>query len=277
MSHSDSVIKLPNDFELTGFTKDCQYAASQNLKLARFTLQFHPEVKDTLYGNVFLDNFAKICKMKKNWNASKVIENIKKRIIEEAADKKILVFLSGGVDSSVSYGLLVKIIGRDRVLGLFINNGFMRKNETEAVKKRYERMGYNNVLYEDYEETFLKNIKNVIDPQEKRKIVGETFLEVRNETVKKLNLIEEEWLLAQGTLYPDIIESGGTMHADVIKTHHNRVMGIKQLIEKGLVVEPLKELYKDEVRVLAKKIGLSRELIHRHPFPGPGISINLIC
>ena len=153
----------------------------------------------------------------------------------------------------------------------------MRKNETSAVKERYDRMGFKNVIYEDYEETFLKNIKNVIDPQEKRKIVGETFLEVRNETVKKLNLIEEEWLLAQGTLYPDIIESGGTKHADVIKTHHNRVTGIKQLLEKGLIIEPLRDLYKDEVRILGKKLHLTDELIQRHPFPGPGISINLIC
>ena len=215
--------------------------------------------------------------MRKNWGSGKVLEFIKNEILETASGKKVLLFLSGGVDSTVTFALLNKFLGKKNVLGLHINNGFMRKNETEEIKKRYNEYGFDNFIIEDASEKFLNAVKGKIDPQEKRKIIGETFLQVRDETVKKLSLNEDEWLLGQGTLYPDIIESGGTKHAHVIKTHHNRVEGIKQLLEKGLIIEPLKDLYKDDVRILGKSIGLSDELVFRHPFPGPGISINLLC
>jgi GMP synthase (glutamine-hydrolysing) len=277
MSHSDEVMTLPEGFVNTGSTRDCRFAAYENINLRRFGLQFHVEVKDTPFGNKFLENFAKFTGMKKNWDCAKVLEHIKKEILEKAAGRKVLLFLSGGVDSTVTFALLNKVIGKENVLGLHINNGFMRKNETEEIKKRYLEFGFDNFIIEDASDTFLEAVKGKTDPQEKRKIIGETFLKVRDQTVKKLDLDENAWLLGQGTLYPDIIESGGSKHAHVIKTHHNRVDGIRQLLEKGLVIEPLKDLYKDDVRILGKSLGLPDELVFRHPFPGPGISINLLC
>ncbi len=277
MSHSDSVTSIPKNFELLASTKDCTYSALQNLNLKRFTLQFHPEVKDTIQGNIFLKNFINYCGMKVNWDTTKVLQNIKERIKKEANNRNVLLFLSGGVDSAVSYALLINSLGKEKVLGLYVDTGFMRKGETNLIKKRFKDAGFSNVMYENYEDLFLNVVDKIIDPQEKRRIIGETFLKVKDEIIRKLNFNKNEWILAQGTLYPDIIESGGTKYADLIKTHHNRVEGIKQLLEKGLVIEPLRDLYKDEVRDIGKKLGLPDELINRHPFPGPGISINLLC
>ena len=278
MSHSDTVKRIPEGFESIGSTLNCDFAALHNIDKKIFTLQFHPEVKDTVDGDKFLNNFAHICKMKKNWDSTKLLDGIKEYILTDVkGGKNVLLFLSGGVDSSVAFAVLTEVLGQDRVLGLYINNGFMRKNETDLIKKRYQKAGFKNILFEDFGAAFLKAVENVVDPQEKRKRIGETFLKVRDEVIEKLDLKEDEWLLGQGTLYPDIIESGGTKHSNIIKTHHNRVEGIKQLLEKGLIVEPLKELYKDEVRVLGRKLGLPDVIINRQPFPGPGISINLLC
>ena len=191
--------------------------------------------------------------------------------------RKVLLFLSGGVDSTVAFALLNKALGQDRVLGLHIDNGFMRKQESAIIAERYRDAGFTNFIVEDASETFLKAVYHEADPQKKRKAIGETFITVRDTVVKRIGLDESEWLLAQGTLYPDIIESGGTKNSHVIKTHHNRVEGIQALIEKGLIVEPLKDLYKDEVRVIGKKIGLADGLVYRHPFPGPGLSINVLA
>lgn len=277
MSHQDGILEMAPGFEVIGYTKDCPFAAVQNLKLKRFGLQFHVEVKDTLCGDQIFENFAKICQMEKNWNQDLVLQHIMSQIIEKAQNKKVLLFLSGGVDSTVAFALLNKALGQDRVLGLHIDNGFMRKNESKIISERYKSFGFTNFIVEDASESFLEAIKNLMDPQEKRKAVGENFITVRNEVVKRLNLNDTEWLLAQGTLYPDIIESGGTKNSRTIKTHHNRVEGIQNLIAKGLVIEPLKDLYKDEVRLIGKKIGLSNDLVMRHPFPGPGLSINVLC
>ena len=277
MSHQDAVLHLANGYEQAGFTKDCPYAAVQNLEQKRFGLQFHVEVKDTPCGNDIFKNFASFCKMEKNWDQSTILEIILEQIKNEAHDKKVLLFLSGGVDSTVAFALLNKALGQERVLGLHIDNGFMRKNESSTIEKRYKSAGFTNFIVEDASESFLKAIHKLIDPQQKRKAVGENFITVRNEVTKRLNLLDSQWLLAQGTLYPDIIESGGTKNSHVIKTHHNRVDGIQALIAKGLIIEPLKDLYKDEVRVIGKKIGLSDELVMRHPFPGPGLSINVLC
>lgn len=277
MSHNDEVTKLPSGFEIIASTKDCKNAAVENIKSKRYGLQFHAEVKDTLEGNKMLLNFAKICKMEKNWDRTKILKNIEEMIKLETKGKKVLLFLSGGVDSSVAFALLNRTIGKDRVLGLYINNGFMRKNETESIANRYKDAGFDNFIIENAEKRFLKSVENIADPQQKRKNVGETFLKIKDEIVNRMDLNEDEWLLGQGTLYPDIIESGGTKHSEVIKTHHNRVEGVKQLMEKGLIIEPLKDLYKDEVRAIGKTIKLPDVIINRHPFPGPGISINLLC
>ena len=277
MSHQDAVVKPGDGFETVGSTKDCEFAALQNLEKKRFSLQFHCEVKDTPCGNKILENFAKFCGMEKNWDQDTVLNHIIDSIKNQADDKNVLLFLSGGVDSTVAFALLNKALGQKRVLGLHIDNGFMRKNESKKVEEAYKNHGFSNFIVEDASKTFLKAVVNLTDPQKKRMAIGENFITVRNEVVAKQKFDENKWLLAQGTLYPDIIESGGTKNSNVIKTHHNRVDGIQKLIEKGLIIEPLKDLYKDEVRAIGKKLGLEDELVMRHPFPGPGLSINVLC
>ncbi len=283
MSHQDAVVSLAEGFEVIASTKDCPYAALQDLQRRRWSLQCHIEVKDTPDGDRLLSNFAGICGMEKNWSQDQVLELILRQIRETADGldgkhiRKVLLFLSGGVDSTVAFALLNKALGQDRVLGLHIDNGFMRKNESAVIAERYRQFGFSNFIVEDASETFLQAIFHETDPQKKRKAIGETFITVRDTVVKRLGLNEADWLLGQGTLYPDIIESGGTKNSHTIKTHHNRVDGIQALIAKGLIIEPLKDLYKDEVRIIGKKIGLSDELVFRHPFPGPGLSINVLC
>ena len=277
MSHQDAVVKPGDGFETVGSTKDCEFAALQNLEKKRFSLQFHCEVKDTPCGNKILENFAKFCGMEKNWDQDTVLNHIIDSIKNQSDDKNVLLFLSGGVDSTVAFALLNKALGQKRVLGLHIDNGFMRKNESKKVEEAYKNHGFSNFIVEDASKTFLKAVENLTDPQKKRMAIGENFITVRNEVVAKQKFDENKWLLAQGTLYPDIIESGGTKNSNVIKTHHNRVDGIQKLIEKGLIIEPLKDLYKDEVRAIGKKLGLEDELVMRHPFPGPGLSINVLC
>lgn len=277
MSHQDAVVKPGDGFETVGSTKDCEFAALQNLEKKRFSLQFHCEVKDTPCGNKILENFAKFCGMEKNWDQDTVLNHIIDSIKNQADDKNVLLFLSGGVDSTVAFALLNKALGQKRVLGLHIDNGFMRKNESKKVEEAYKNHGFSNFIVEDASKTFLKAVENLTDPQKKRMAIGENFITVRNEVVAKQKFDENKWLLAQGTLYPDIIESGGTKNSNVIKTHHNRVDGIQKLIEKGLIIEPLKDLYKDEVRAIGKKLELEDELVMRHPFPGPGLSINVLC
>ena len=277
MSHQDAVTVPGDGFETVGSTADCPYAALQNLDKKRFSLQFHCEVKDTPCGNTIFRNFAEYCGMKQNWDQNTVLQLILESIKKDAADKNVLLFLSGGVDSTVAFALLNQALGQDRVLGLHIDNGFMRKNESSTIVTRYREFGFHNFIVEDASNSFLKAVYHETDPQKKRKAVGENFIAVRNAVVSRMNLDENAWLLAQGTLYPDIIESGGSKNAHTIKTHHNRVEGIQTLIERGLIIEPLKDLYKDEVRLIGKKLGLSDDLIMRHPFPGPGLSINVLC
>ena len=276
MSHQDGVLQMGEGFEVVGSTKDCPFAATQNLAKRRFSLQFHCEVKDTPCGNQIFQNFADYCGMEKNWDQDTVLNIILENIKKEADGRNVLLFLSGGVDSTITFALLNKALGQDRVLGLHIDNGFMRKNESHNVAEAYRKFGFTNFIVEDASESFLKEIAGLTDPQKKRMAVGENFITVRNEVTARQNL-DDTWLLAQGTLYPDIIESGGTKNSHTIKTHHNRVAGIQELIAKGLIIEPIRDLYKDEVRAIGKKLGLSDELVMRHPFPGPGLSINVLC
>lgn len=277
MSHQDGILSLGPGFEVAGTTKDCPFAAVQDLTRRRFSLQCHCEVKDTPEGTTIFANFARLCGMERNWDEDTVLNHILASITHDAGDKNVLLFLSGGVDSTVAFALLNKALGQERVLGLHIDNGFMRKNESANVQDAYRAHGFTNFIVEDAGEGFLAAVKGLTDPQKKRMAVGEHFITVRNEVVARQHLDESRWMLAQGTLYPDIIESGGTKNSKTIKTHHNRVAGIQALLEQGLIIEPLKDLYKDEVRAIGKKLGLSDELVMRHPFPGPGLSINVLC
>lgn len=277
MSHGDKISVIPRDYQVIAATTDCAVAAMENKGKKIFGLQFHPEVIDTINGNRILRNFVNICQMNKNWNMNIYLKNLVPRIKKQVSEKNVLLFLSGGVDSSVAFSLLNKALGKERVLGLYIDSGFMRKNESKQIMHVYKKARMKNVRMVNEENRFLKAVKGIMDPQKKRKIIGETFIHCKDAFIHSLKLDSDNWILAQGTLYPDIIESGGSLHADVIKTHHNRVQGIQYLLEKGLVVEPLKDLYKDEVRRLGKMLKLPVSIIKRHPFPGPGLAINVIC
>lgn len=225
---------------------------------------------------IFIE-FAESCGMQKNWTEDDILEHIIEKIKLSSQNKKVLLFLSGGVVSTVAFALLNKALGQDRVLGLHIDNGFMRKNESALICDRYIKFGFSNFILEDDSEIFLDGIKNIIDSQEKTRIIGETFLQVHNKIVETQNLLESQLILAQGTLYPDVIKNGITKNNHSIKIHQTKIAGIQNLLSKGLIIEPLKDLYKDEVRLIGKKLGLPEELVMRHPFPGAGLSVNVIC
>ena len=252
-------------------------AAMKHRNRPIFTLQFHPEVTDTFHGRTMLKNFVKACGVRSRWSMETFIDVTTKRLSNEVGKSKVLMFLSGGVDSSVAFALLNKALGKDKLLGLYINNGFMRKHESEEILKRYSQLGYKNIQSRNYSSFFLDSLTGQVDPQIKRQIIGTTFIKMRDRFLNELNLNPQDWMLGQGTLYPDIIESGGTEYAEVIKTHHNRVKEVLDLESSGNIVEPLKDLYKDEVRKVGTLLGLPESILWRHPFPGPGLSINVLC
>ena len=277
MSHRDSVEMLPPGFEVLGKTADCAVAAMGSEERKIYGLQFHPEVTHTVSGMKILENFVNLCGCDRDWTMEHYMEASMARIQKQAAGRKVFLFVSGGVDSTVSFLLLNRALGEDRVLGLHIDNGFMRKNETALVRRLLDESGFDNLEVVDDSAAFLGAVDGVVDPEEKRRIIGEEFVRSRSRALKALGLDAAEWLLGQGTLYTDTIESGGTDHAAVIKTHHNRVEAIERLLAAGEVVEPLAQLYKDEVRELGEKLGLPHHLVWRHPFPGPGLAVRVLC
>jgi len=276
MSHQDSVTKCPPDFEVTGVTESGNVAAMRHRKRRIYTLQFHPEVNDTEQGQKMLNNFINTCEICSKWSMETFIKETTERLQQEVGERKVLMFISGGVDSSVAFALLDRVLGRDQMLGLYIDNGFMRKDESAEIIERYRQLGYTNIQPRDYSTFFLDAVANQVDPQIKRQKIGATFIRMRDKFLNELNLSAQEWMLGQGTLYPDIIESGGTEHAEVIKSHHNRVQEVLDLLDSGNVVEPLKDLYKDEVRKVGSLLGLPDSIVWRHPFPGPGLAINVL-
>ncbi|MDD2807294.1 MAG: glutamine-hydrolyzing GMP synthase [Patescibacteria group bacterium] len=278
MSHGDSVSVLPKDFIVGGQTFDCPIAAMANDKKKMYGLQFHPEVSHTVMGQQIIKNFVfAICHCRVDWSLEKYWKQIVADLKKTVGRRKVFLLVSGGVDSSVCFALLEKVLGKTKVFGLHIDNGFMRQNESARVKKALAQAGFGGLKVVDASATFLQAVKGVIDPEEKRAIIGRTFLRVKDEVMAELKMKPADWILGQGTIYPDTIETGSTKHADKIKTHHNRVKEILTLMKLGQVVEPLATLYKDEVRELGKKIGLPAALISRHPFPGPGLSIRVLC
>lgn len=276
MSHFDEVTILPEGATLIGSTEDCQNAAI-DYGQKRWSVQFHLEVTHTPNGLKILDNFLKQCDLKRQWSLDQFIEQELNRIKHQAGDKNVFLLISGGVDSTVAFMLLEKALGTDRVYGLFVDHGLMRKDEGAQVKSSLERLGVTNLHIHQGEEEFLDALNGVYDPEEKRRIIGDKFLDVQRKVAEKLNLDPDKWLLGQGTIYPDTIESGGTKHADKIKTHHNRVPQIEELIRQGKIIEPIKELYKDEVRAVGEKLGLEPKMVWRHPFPGPGLGVRCLC
>lgn len=277
MSHGDTVEKLPAGFESIGTTEDCLTAAIENKEKKIYGLQFHPEVTHTTHGMKILENFVNITKAKKEWDMENFIGQKVQEIKDFVKDKKVFLLVSGGVDSTVCFALLEKALGSERVYGLNVDNGMMRKNEAQMIKKNLEEHHFTNFHIVDASEEFLEELKEVYEPEEKRKIIGEMFIKVQEKELAKLNLNPEEWIIGQGTIYPDTIETAGTKHADLIKTHHNRVKLVQDLIDQGKIIEPIKELYKDEVRELGEKLGLPHKLVWRHPFPGPGLAVRCLC
>lgn len=281
MSHGDTVTLCPAGFNEIGIsiTGDISHAnaAIGNDSLRRYGFQFHPEVDDTIHGEEMLRNFCiNICGCRADWTMENYVEEVMEQIRSQVAGRTVFLLASGGVDSTVCAMLVGRALGPENVRLLHIDNGLMRKNESEMVLEALQRHGLGtNLLFSDASEVFLKALTGATDPEKKRRIIGDTFVNVFRKETERLNL--DGSILAQGTIYPDTIETGGTKRADVIKTHHNRVPVIQKMIEEGHVIEPLSELYKTEVRELGETLGLPEEIIWRHPFPGPGLGIRLLC
>ncbi len=278
MSHRDSVTRVPPGFEVLGSTDTCAVAAMGDAARRIYGLQFHPEVVHTANGKQILANFLfRVCGCVEDWNPRRQAERIQEEIRRTAAGRNVFFFVSGGVDSTVAFTLCLRALGPERVRALYVDTGLMRAGETEFVRNVFDSLGRGVFAVEDASERFLSALDGVRDPERKRHIIGELFVEVQEQILASGHYLEGQWILGQGTIYPDTIESGGTAKADVIKTHHNRVSGIQRLIEENRIVEPLHSLYKDEVRELGRELGLPEELLERHPFPGPGLAIRCLC
>lgn len=277
MSHFDQVVMPPEGFEVVAKTDDCPIAAMADNKRQIYTLQFHPEVTHTPCGRIILENFVNITQAKREWNIDTYIEDIIVEIKEKVGDKKVFLMISGGVDSTVAFLLLDRALGQDRVYGLFVDTGFMRLNEGKEVEEALKKLGVVNLHVYNAGEEYFKALEGVYEPEQKRKIIGDLFIDIQEKVSDELGLDPDKWILGQGTIYPDTIETGGTKHADTIKTHHNRVDRIQKLIDAGKVIEPISQLYKDEVRLVGERMGLIPEMVNRHPFPGPGLAVRTLC
>ncbi len=274
MSHGDKVESPPPGFAVIASTENAETAAIEHREKRIYGVQFHPEVYHTVHGMEILSNFLfEICRITPTWSMKSFVSSSIEAIRAEVKDGTVLLGLSGGVDSSVVAVLLQKAIG-ERLYCVFVNNGVLRKNEAEKVIERFKNHMKLNLIYVDAYDRFLGKLAGVEEPEQKRKIIGREFIEVFMEEAKKIGRFD---FLAQGTLYPDVIESVSTKGpSDTIKSHHNRVPEVLELIKSGKVIEPLKELFKDEVRELGVELGMPEELIYRHPFPGPGLAIRII-
>jgi GMP synthase (glutamine-hydrolysing) len=272
MSHRDVVGRLPEGFTVAGRTGTCDVAAIAAPGRGFYAVQFHLEVVHTTRGKEYLANFVfRVCGCTPDWDPRNRVPMLEQEIRECVGGRSVFFFVSGGVDSSVAFALCTRALGADRVRGVYVDTGLMREGETDFVR----RMG--NLTVEHAEEQFLTALAGATDPESKRHIIGEEFVRVQERIIEARHLTNENWILGQGTIYPDTIESGGTAKAALIKTHHNRVAGIQKLIASGRIVEPLKSFYKDEVREVGRELGLAGELLDRHPFPGPGLAIRCLC
>ncbi len=272
MSHADQVSKLPKNFNVVASTNNSRFAIIENKKKKLYGVQFHPEVTHTDNGKVLIKNFLfSICKIKKNWSPKDQKMKLIKNIRDQVGVNKVICALSGGVDSSVVAQLLNKAIGK-KLYCIFVNTGMLRKNEEKQVVETFKRKLKINLIYVNAEKEFIKRLTNISDPEKKRKIIGNLFIKIFERYAKKIKDVK---FLAQGTLYPDIIESKSVTGSKTskIKSHHN-VGGLPEKMKLKLV-EPLKFLFKDEVRKLGLELNLSKEIISRHPFPGPGLAIRM--
>jgi GMP synthase (glutamine-hydrolysing) len=278
MSHRDLVTAPPPGFRILASTATCAIAAMEDPDRRLFAVQFHPEVHHTTRGRRILENFVfGVCRCEKDWDPMGQMAAVERQIRAVAGDRNVFFFVSGGVDSTVAYTLCLRALGPDRVHGIYVDTGFMRLGETESVRQMFARLGARRFEVADCRNEFLGKLAGVTDPEQKRKLIGEEFVEVQERILESEHFLDGHWILGQGTIYPDTIESGGTKKADLIKTHHNRVAGIQRLIEENKIVEPLAQFYKDEVRLIGRELGVPQEFLERHPFPGPGLAIRCLC
>ncbi|MSO21636.1 MAG: glutamine-hydrolyzing GMP synthase [Acidobacteria bacterium] len=278
MSHRDLVTVPPAGFDVLARTDTCPVAAMGSAAQKIFGVQFHPEVAHTPSGKTILSNFLfEICGCEKDWDPAGQILAVEEHIRQVAGHRNIFFFVSGGVDSTVAYTLCLKALGPERVHGTYVDTGMMREGETEFVRENFARLGARAFQVVDARQDFLGALAGATEPERKRHIIGEKFVEVQEKILDSEHYLDGQWILGQGTIYPDTIESGGSAKADLIKTHHNRVEGIQKLIEAGRIIEPLTQFYKDEVRAIGRQLGLAPELLERHPFPGPGLAIRCLC
>ena len=271
MSHTDYIKDVPEGFKITGTTKSCPCAAMENINKNFYGVQFHPEVTHTEYGMKILSNFIfDVCKCHPDWKMEDFAKSSIEKYKKELADKRVLLGLSGGLDSSVVALLLHKAIGKNLIC-VFVDHGLLRKDEGDYVEKIFKDKFDVNLIRVDAKDRFLTKLKGITEPEAKRKIIGKEFIEVFKAEAKKIGNID---VLSQGTIYPDVIESGKGSSA-VIKSHHN-VGGLPKDIGFKSIVEPLRDLFKDEVRAIGLELGLPEELVYRQPFPGPGLAVRII-
>lgn len=270
MSHTDYISEMPDGFKITAYTDNCPAAAMECPERKLYAVQFHPEVNHTEYGTQIIDSFLKnVCGCGCEWTMKNYAKTAVEDIRRKVGNGKVLLALSGGVDSSVAAALLSKAVG-NKLTCIFVDHGFLRKNEGDEVENAFKGWGLNFVRV-DAKEQFMSKMRGVSDPETKRKIIGEEFIRVFEQEAKKIGKVD---FLAQGTIYPDVIESGAG-DAAVIKSHHN-VGGLPDHVDFKEIIEPLRLLFKDEVRALGRELGLSDILVDRQPFPGPGLAIRVI-
>lgn len=271
MSHTDYIATPPEGFSIIGNTDDCPCAAMQNVKKNIYAVQFHPEVTHSEYGNQLLHNFLyEVCECAGDWVMDSFIEDTVAKLREKIGDKNVILGLSGGVDSSVAAGLLSRAVGK-QLTCVFVDQGLMRKDEGDFVEKTFTSLFDMNFVRVNCGDHFMACLKGVTDPEQKRKIIGEEFFKVFWDEIRKQ---DDKGFFAQGTIYPDCIESGKG-DADTIKTHHNRVKTPDD-VEFLDIIEPLMDLFKDEVRAVGEKLGIPHDLVWRQPFPGPGLGVRII-
>jgi GMP synthase (glutamine-hydrolysing) len=283
MSHGDTVVTLGPGFEELGLSfvpgddKPHRNAAIADERRKRYGFQYHPEVDDTEFGEKMLENFVlRICRCDPTWTMDRYVAEQIDEIRRTAGATGVFLLASGGVDSTVCARLLSEALGPKQLHLLHVDNGLMRKDESRDVMRSLERLRVSaNLHFIDATDDFLARLEGLVEPEAKRKAIGQTYVDVFDREAARLEL--SAMLLGQGTIYPDTIETGGTKRADVIKTHHNRVPIIQQLIAQGRVIEPIRELYKTEVRELGETLQIPADMLWRHPFPGPGLGIRLLC
>ena len=274
MSHFDRIAEAAPGFEVVAHTADCPIAATQNVEKKLYAVQFHPEVLHTINGTQMIYNFVRgVCGCAGTWKMDSFVENAIKEVREKVGDGKVLLALSGGVDSSVLAALLAKAIGK-QLTCVFVDHGLLRKNEGDEVEGVFGKDGSFDINFVrvNAQERYYSKLAGVTEPERKRKIIGEEFIRVFEEEAKKIGKVD---FLAQGTIYPDVVESGLGGESAVIKSHHN-VGGLPDYVDFKEIIEPLRNLFKDEVRKAGLELGLPDYLVYRQPFPGPGLGIRII-